>query len=105
MKESVPFMIEIQIRTLNFDDWERVRSIYLDGIATGQAGAAHARRGIPRLPEFVRRGSSHPVSSPARRPHETLLDRRPDAGRHDHRGDALPPHAGLRQTARESGME
>jgi len=30
-------MIEIQIRTLNFDDWERVRLIYLDGIATGQA--------------------------------------------------------------------
>ena len=27
----------IQIRTLTTDDWERVRSIYLEGIATGQA--------------------------------------------------------------------
>jgi L-amino acid N-acyltransferase YncA len=26
-----------QIRTLLFDDWKRVRSIYLEGIATGQA--------------------------------------------------------------------
>lgn len=30
-------MGEIQIRTLTPDDWERVRLIYLDGIATGQA--------------------------------------------------------------------
>lgn len=27
----------IQIRTLTDDDWEAVRSVYLDGIATGQA--------------------------------------------------------------------
>ena len=27
----------IQIRSLNADDWETVRSIYLDGVATGQA--------------------------------------------------------------------
>ena len=30
-------MSGIEIRTLIFDDWERVRSIYLEGIATGQA--------------------------------------------------------------------
>jgi L-amino acid N-acyltransferase YncA len=30
-------MGEFQIRTLRPDDWERVRLIYLDGIATGQA--------------------------------------------------------------------
>ena len=30
-------MSGIQIRTLTSDDWERVRSIYLEGIATGQA--------------------------------------------------------------------
>jgi phosphinothricin acetyltransferase len=30
-------VIEIQIRPLHFDDWERVRSIYVDGIATGHA--------------------------------------------------------------------
>lgn len=30
-------MSGIQIRALTADDWERVRSIYLEGIATGQA--------------------------------------------------------------------
>ena len=30
-------MSGIQIRALTSDDWERVRSIYLEGIATGQA--------------------------------------------------------------------
>src|SRR5467141_3056183 len=30
-------MSGIQIRTLTAGDWERVRSIYLEGIATGQA--------------------------------------------------------------------
>jgi L-amino acid N-acyltransferase YncA len=30
-------MSGIEIRTLLFDDWERVRSIYIEGIATGQA--------------------------------------------------------------------
>ncbi len=38
MKESfAPSVNGIQIRTLICDDWERVRSIYLEGIATSQA--------------------------------------------------------------------
>ena len=37
MKEFASSVNGVQIRTLIFDDWERVRSIYLEGIATGQA--------------------------------------------------------------------
>jgi L-amino acid N-acyltransferase YncA len=37
MKEVTPSVKGIQIRTLICDDWEHVRSIYLEGIATSQA--------------------------------------------------------------------
>jgi len=37
MKESAHPMSGIRIRALISEDWERVRSIYLEGIATGQA--------------------------------------------------------------------
>ena len=37
MKEFAPLVNGIQVRTLTCDDWEHVRSIYLDGIATAQA--------------------------------------------------------------------
>jgi phosphinothricin acetyltransferase len=52
-------MIGIEIRTLTADDWDPVRSVYLDGLATGQATFEtqapswtewnHAHLSIPRL--------------------------------------------------------
>ena len=46
-------MSGMAIRTLNLDDWERVRSIYLEGIATRQATFE------PRAPSWADWDSAH----------------------------------------------